>query len=103
MQEAIAINSSLSALKDVISAMKEGNKHVPFRNSKLTLYLQDQLKSESVKVLMIVNLNPVSLQESLSSLNFADKVNYCKPQITNNMMLMSKEMQHSFITKPSSQ
>ena len=60
MDEAKAINSSLSALRDVISAMKDGNKHVPYRNSKLTFYLQKQLESETVKVLMIVNLNPVS-------------------------------------------
>lgn len=38
LKETLAINKSLSALGDVISAMKE-KKHVPFRNSKLTLML----------------------------------------------------------------
>ena len=37
-----------------------------------------QLESESSKALMIVNLNPVSPNESLCSLRFAAKVNYCK-------------------------
>jgi kinesin family protein C1 len=39
LKETQAINKSLSALADVIAAMKE-KKHVPFRNSKLTYMLQ---------------------------------------------------------------
>ncbi len=39
LKETQAINKSLSALADVISAMKE-KKHVPYRNSKLTYMLQ---------------------------------------------------------------
>ena len=38
LKETTAINKSLSALADVISALKDG-KHVPFRNSKLTYFL----------------------------------------------------------------
>jgi kinesin family member C1 len=38
LKESLAINKSLSALADVISAMKE-KKHVPYRNSKLTFVL----------------------------------------------------------------
>ena len=37
-KETLAINKSLSALADVISALKE-KRHVPFRNSKLTFML----------------------------------------------------------------
>ncbi|MFN9902707.1 MAG: hypothetical protein ACK55Z_28785, partial [bacterium] len=59
LKESQAINKSLSALADVISALKE-KKHVPFRNSKLTFFLQSQLASSSAKILMIVNLNPIS-------------------------------------------
>ena len=76
LKETQAINKSLSALADVISAMKEKN-HVPYRNSKLTFLLQPVLSSTSAKVLMIVNLNPISLNESLCSLRFASKVNSC--------------------------
>ena len=45
MEEAKSINASLSGLRDVISAMKEGSnmkdgsKYIPFRNVKLTHYL----------------------------------------------------------------
>ena len=76
-EETKAINKSLSVLSDVISALKDG-KFVPFRNSKLTYFLQKQFESQSAKMLMIVNLNPISLNESLNSLRFASKVNFCK-------------------------
>ncbi len=44
MKETISINSSLSALKDVIEKLGQGEtKHVPYRNSKLTYLLQTSL------------------------------------------------------------
>lgn len=76
LKETLAINKSLSALADVISALKE-KKHVPYRNSKLTYILSNYLGSDSSKTLMIVNLNPISINESLCSLRFASKVNSC--------------------------
>ena len=71
MKETQAINKSLSALADVISAMKDKNKHIPYRNSKLTYLLQNYLGSENSRTLMIINLNPISINESLCSLRFA--------------------------------
>ncbi len=47
LQETISINSSLSALKDVIEKLGHGDlKHVPYRNSKLTYLLQTSLSGE---------------------------------------------------------
>ena len=74
--ETVYINKSLSALATVISALKE-KKHVPFRDTKLTFMLQNVLGSQSSKILMIVNLNPISINETLCSLRFASKVNAC--------------------------
>ncbi|MEW5311300.1 MAG: hypothetical protein WDW38_003028 [Sanguina aurantia] len=74
LKEAMAINKSLSALGDVISALQRRTPHIPFRNSKLTAVLQDSLCGTS-KVLLVCNLSPesVSSSETLSSLNFASR------------------------------
>jgi kinesin family protein C2/C3 len=74
LKEAVAINKSLSALGDVISALQRRTPHIPFRNSKLTQVLQDSLCGSS-KVLLVCNLSPeaASASESISSLNFASR------------------------------
>lgn len=43
LREATNINSSLSALGDVMQALDQKQKHVPYRNSKLTFLLQVRL------------------------------------------------------------
>lgn len=43
LREGAAINKSLSVLGNVINALAEGKKHVPYRDSKLTRLLQNSL------------------------------------------------------------
>ncbi|KAI5124211.1 hypothetical protein M0805_005061 [Coniferiporia weirii] len=80
LKETQNINKSLSALADVIAALGEksdkADKHIPYRNSKLTYLLQNSLSGNS-KTLMVLNLSPLAahLGESLCSLRFATKVN----------------------------
>ncbi|XP_047290041.1 kinesin-like protein KIFC3 isoform X13 [Homo sapiens] len=57
LREAQHINKSLSALGDVIAALRSRQGHVPFRNSKLTYLLQDSLSGDS-KTLMVVQWEP---------------------------------------------
>lgn len=75
-KEAVAINSSLSALADVISARSQKNrKHIPYRRSILTFLLKDSL-DKHCKTAMIVQISPSHRQvsESSCSLKFAARV-----------------------------
>ncbi|NXA41631.1 KIFC3 protein, partial [Eudromia elegans] len=75
LREAQYINKSLSALGDVIYALRSRQGHVPFRNSKLTYLLQDSLSGDS-KTLMMVQVSPAdkNSSETLCSLKFAERV-----------------------------
>ncbi|KAH8067840.1 ATP-dependent microtubule motor [Aureococcus anophagefferens] len=69
-----SINQSLLALGQVITALSGGEKHVPFRDSKLTRLLQDSLGGSAATVLVAcVGPSPKSRDESLSTLRYADR------------------------------
>jgi hypothetical protein len=78
--EATHINKSLSALSDVFTALADSkSKHIPFRNSKLTMLLQDSFVGNS-RTLMFVNISPASIHagETLCSLQFASRAKTIK-------------------------
>ncbi|GMH33390.1 hypothetical protein BSKO_01224 [Bryopsis sp. KO-2023] len=76
LKEACGINKSLSTLGHVIMSLADQQqgkeKHVPYRDSKLTFLLQDSLGGNS-KTVMIANMSPTikNMDESLSTLRFA--------------------------------
>lgn len=79
LEECKAINASLSALSAVFKAIKENQKHIPYRDSILTRMLEKNL-SKDTKALMVVNVSPLmsNYKETLNSLTFAESVNQCK-------------------------
>ena len=75
LKEAQAINLSLSSLGNCISALAKKEKHVPYRNSKLTHLLSDSIGGHA-KTLMLVNVSPSAddADETSCSLQFASRV-----------------------------
>lgn len=80
-QEAVLINSSLTALGKVVLAIAGGGaRHVPYRDSKLTRILQNSLGGSAYTTLLTtINPSPSNYEESMNSLLFADR---CK-SVTN--------------------
>lgn len=73
-KETAAINSSLSCLGDVLSALVAGARVVPFRNSKLTLLLQDGLGGNSrTAILVCLQTQPHNYTDAKMALNFSVK------------------------------
>jgi len=66
----------------------EGNKvmlqrHIPYRESKLTRVLKDTLVDPLSHILLIINLHPSAsyYDETFNSLAFADKIKKIKPEL----------------------
>ncbi|KAG9390576.1 Kinesin protein 1B [Carpediemonas membranifera] len=84
-KEGCAINKSLSALGNVISALADKAKNpkakmvVPYRDSSLTRLLQESLGGNS-KTAMVAALSPadINYEETLSTLRYADRAKKIK-------------------------
>ncbi|CAK4689337.1 unnamed protein product [Aphanomyces euteiches] len=69
-----AINLSLSALGNCISALAKGQSHVPYRDSKLTRILQDSLGGNAKTVLVLtVSPDATDVNESIATLQFGQR------------------------------
>eukprot|EP01063_Lacrimia_lanifica_P023970 TRINITY_DN3188_c0_g1_i6.p1 TRINITY_DN3188_c0_g1~~TRINITY_DN3188_c0_g1_i6.p1 ORF type:complete len:2097 (+),score=1012.55 TRINITY_DN3188_c0_g1_i6:162-6452(+) len=74
IDEAKKINASLLALGYVVTALSNGDKHVPWRNSKLTRLLQDSIGGKS-RSTIVITCGPAStnLHESQNSFDFGNR------------------------------
>jgi hypothetical protein len=85
-EEANAINMSLSALGNVIAALSEGAKFIPYRNHVLTKVMKDSLGG-TAKTLMFVNCSPsvYNEAETKNSLDYAQRVKKIKNNVNKNV------------------
>ncbi|XP_053366268.1 kinesin-like protein KIF26B [Clarias gariepinus] len=67
---------SLSALGNVILALVNGSKHIPFKDSKLTMLLRESLGNMNCRTTMIAHISssPSHFSETLSTLQIASRV-----------------------------
>ena len=84
MKEGIKINLSLTALGNVISCLVENSgggkqRHIPFRDSKLTWLLKDSLGGNT-KTVMLAAIGPAdyNYEETLSTLRYANRAKQIK-------------------------
>jgi hypothetical protein len=94
LEEAKKINLSLSALGNVIHSLTSGSDHIPYRDSKLTRILQESLGG-NYKTTLIVACSPHSyhLEETISTLKFAQRAKTIKNKIKMNVKLSYEELQ----------
>ncbi|KAH3734487.1 hypothetical protein DPMN_040926 [Dreissena polymorpha] len=74
LREASNINKSLSALADVLGALAEHRPHVPYRNSRLTHFLQDSIGGDA-KLLVLLCVAPAQryITETTQCLGFGQR------------------------------
>jgi len=70
------INKSLFALKECIRGLNKREKRVPYRASKLTMYLRRYLSGERSRGVMITNIGPSAqrVRQTLNSLKYCELV-----------------------------
>ncbi|KAK6161251.1 hypothetical protein DH2020_004632 [Rehmannia glutinosa] len=85
------INQGNTALKRVVESIANGDSHVPFRDSKLTMLLQDSFEDDKSKILMILcaSPDPKELHKTIATLEYGRKPTLdqfiCKLQIENKL------------------
>eukprot|EP00698_Gefionella_okellyi_P024104 TRINITY_DN8416_c0_g2_i1.p1 TRINITY_DN8416_c0_g2~~TRINITY_DN8416_c0_g2_i1.p1 ORF type:complete len:1295 (+),score=436.96 TRINITY_DN8416_c0_g2_i1:182-3886(+) len=86
LQEACAINKSLSALGNVIAALSSNKPRVPYKDSVLTRLLRQSLGGNSKTVMLAaVSPSPSNNAETLSTLRFASRAKLIKTIATVNI------------------
>ena len=96
LKEAQKINQSLTTLGMVIMSLTTpGCKHIPFRNSKLTLILKDSLGGSS-KTTLLCTASRLKrhTEESIQTLYFASRAKTIKNNAKKNIILSAGELQY---------
>lgn len=98
MREAGNINKSLLTLGRVITALVEKTPHIPYRDSKLTRLLQESLGGRA-KTLVIATVGPSlqSLEETISTLDYASRAKSIKNKPKANKKLTKHELIKDYV------
>jgi hypothetical protein len=85
------INKSLFTLGNVINALSQKKKYVPYKDSKLTRILEDSLKGNS-SIYLIATISPYekNIDETYHTLKFADRAHSIMVKITPNQVGINK-------------
>nr|AMS24258.1 kinesin OrphII protein [Marsilea vestita] len=69
------INQGNIALKRVVEAIANGDSYIPFRDSKLTMLLQDSFEDDEAKILMILcaSPDPKDIHKTIGTLEYGSK------------------------------
>ena len=78
LKEAMNINKSLSSLRDVLNALYENDRFIPYRNSTLTDILQNDINKENGDVLLYLNVCPGNRYsfETISTMKFGQNITF---------------------------
>lgn len=99
LEEAKKINSSLSALGNVINCLTDSeSSHIPYRDSKLTRILQESLGGNS-RTTLIINCSPTAYnaQETVSTLRFGARAKHIKNAVHINSELSTNELKKRYL------
>uniref|UniRef100_A0A6P7H996 Kinesin-like protein n=1 Tax=Diabrotica virgifera virgifera TaxID=50390 RepID=A0A6P7H996_DIAVI len=93
--EGANINKSLLALGNCINSLADGQRHVPYRDSKLTRLLKDSLGG-NCKTVMIANVSPSSLsfEDTYNTLKYATRAKKIKSNIHMNVAKVDLNIIH---------
>ncbi|CAB1340547.1 unnamed protein product [Coregonus sp. 'balchen'] len=71
---------SLSALGNIILALANGAKHVPYRDSKLTMLLRESLGNINCRTTMIAHISdsPTNYMETLTTVQLASRIHHMR-------------------------
>lgn len=86
-KEGANINKSLLALGNCINSLADGQKHVPYRDSKLTRLLKDSLGGNCYTI-MIANVSPssMSFEDTYNTLKYATRAKKIQSNVKRNVV-----------------
>eukprot|EP00929_Paragymnodinium_shiwhaense_P047587 TRINITY_DN2412_c0_g1_i1.p1 TRINITY_DN2412_c0_g1~~TRINITY_DN2412_c0_g1_i1.p1 ORF type:complete len:795 (-),score=136.96 TRINITY_DN2412_c0_g1_i1:216-2600(-) len=99
LAEAKTINTSLLMLGRVVNALAYKQRHVPYRDSKLTRLLQNALGGNSkTYVMCMCSPHPANSGETVSSLSFGARASRVKNEATVNVVLDAQQLKKHLLT-----